>query len=99
MFKNSFSSISNLNIIKTFTQMKMFKSKNIFLLDAFGALLTAIILYFILRNFNTYFGLSKDIFEYLSIIAPRSAKSPDFAETQILKHFQKIPQHISLIFN
>ncbi|ABQ07548.1 hypothetical protein SAMN05444146_2941 [Flavobacterium johnsoniae] len=45
------------------------KTRNIFLLDSLGALLTSILLYFILRNFNDYFGLSKDIFELLSIIA------------------------------
>lgn len=44
-------------------------SKNIFLLDAFGALLTTILLFFLLKNFNDFFGLSKDIFEKLSIIA------------------------------
>lgn len=43
--------------------------KSLFLLDSFGALLTTILLYFFLRNFNTFFGLSKDIFEYLSLIA------------------------------
>lgn len=45
------------------------KTRNIFLLDSLGALLTTILLYFILRNFNDFFGLSKDIFERLSIIA------------------------------
>ncbi len=45
------------------------KTRNIFLLDSLGALLTSILLYFILRNFNDFFGLTKDIFEYLSIIA------------------------------
>ncbi|TDW49079.1 hypothetical protein EV144_103605 [Flavobacterium sp. 270] len=45
------------------------KTKNIFLLDSFGALLTTILLYFILRNFNTFFGLSKDVFKYLSLLA------------------------------
>ena len=43
--------------------------KNIFLLDSFGALLTTILLYFVLRNFNEFFGLSKDVFEYLSLLA------------------------------
>ncbi|MEN2487386.1 hypothetical protein AAYQ05_06260 [Flavobacterium sp. B11] len=43
--------------------------KKIFLVDGFGALLTTILLFFVLRNFNVFFGLSKDIFEYLSIIA------------------------------
>ncbi len=50
-------------------QSYLTKPKNIFLLDSFGALLTSIILFFILRNFNDFFGLPKDIFEYLSIIA------------------------------
>ncbi len=45
------------------------KPKNIFLLDSFGALLTTILLYFVLRNFNDFFGLSKDVFEYLTIIS------------------------------
>jgi len=43
--------------------------KNIFLLDAFGALLTAFLLFFVLRTFNTFFGLSKTILEYLSLLA------------------------------
>jgi ABC-type long-subunit fatty acid transport system fused permease/ATPase subunit len=45
------------------------KSKNVFLLDSLGALLTTILLFFILRNFNAFFGLPKYVFEYLSIIA------------------------------
>jgi len=45
------------------------KNKNIFLLDSFGALLTTILLLFVVRNFNIFFGLPKNIFEYLSIIA------------------------------
>ncbi len=45
------------------------KPKNIFLLDSFGALLTTVLLYFILRTFNDFFGLPKYIFEYLSITA------------------------------
>ncbi len=43
--------------------------KNIFLIDSFGAMLTTILLFFILKNLNEFFGLPKDIFEYLSIIA------------------------------
>lgn len=50
-------------------QKILLKPNNIFLLDSFGALLTTLLLYFILRNFNEFFGLSKDVFEYLSIIA------------------------------
>lgn len=43
--------------------------KNIFLLDAFGALLTAFLLFFVLRTFSTFFGLSKTTLEYLSLLA------------------------------
>lgn len=50
-------------------QSYLTKTKNIFLLDSFGALLTTILLFFVLRNFNVFLGLSKDVFEYLSIIA------------------------------
>lgn len=45
------------------------KPKKIFLLDSVGALLTTILLYFVLRNFNDFFGLPKNVFEYLSLIA------------------------------
>ena len=43
--------------------------KNIFLIDAFGAILTAFLLFFVLRTFNTFFGLSKTTLEYLSLLA------------------------------
>ncbi|WP_073485300.1 MULTISPECIES: hypothetical protein [unclassified Flavobacterium] len=43
--------------------------KNIFLLDGFGALLTAVLLFFVLRTFNSFFGLSKITLVYLSLIA------------------------------
>ena len=45
------------------------KPKKIFIVDSFGALLTSILLFFILRIFNDFFGLSKEVFEYLAIIA------------------------------
>lgn len=45
------------------------KPKNIFLIDGFGALFTAFLLFFVLRTFNTFFGLSKITLEYLSILA------------------------------
>lgn len=45
------------------------KTKNIFLLDGFGALLTTLLLFFLLRTFNDFFGLSKDVLKYLSILA------------------------------
>jgi hypothetical protein len=45
------------------------KPKNIFLIDSFGALLTALLLFVVLRTFNNFFGLSKNTFEYLSLLA------------------------------
>jgi hypothetical protein len=45
------------------------KPKNIFLLDGFGALLTTLLIFFVLRTFNGYLGLSKNNLEFLSIIA------------------------------
>lgn len=55
--------------MKEALQKILLKPKNIFLLDSFGALLTTILLYFVLRNFNDFLGLSKDVFEHLSLIA------------------------------
>lgn len=45
------------------------KPKNIFLLDGFGALLTTLLIFFVLRNFNDFFGLSQNILEYLAVLA------------------------------
>jgi len=45
------------------------KPKNIFLIDGLGALLTALLVFFILRTFHHYFGLSTTILEYLSLLA------------------------------
>lgn len=42
--------------------------KNIFLLDGFGALFTTLFLFFVLRTFNSFFGLSKTTLEYLSLL-------------------------------
>lgn len=43
--------------------------KNIFLIDCYGALLTTILLFSVIRTFNTFFGLSKTTLEYLSLLA------------------------------
>ena len=45
------------------------KPKNIFIIDGFGALLTALLLFFVLRDFNSFIGLPKTTFEYLSFLA------------------------------
>ena len=45
------------------------KPKNIFLLDGFGALLTTLLIFFVLRTFNDFFGLSKSILGYLAALA------------------------------
>lgn len=46
-----------------------FNPKILFLIDGFGALLTALILFSILRPFNRYFGMPKSVLTILSIIA------------------------------
>lgn len=43
--------------------------KRFFLVDGFGAFITAFILFSILRPFNEYIGMSKSILTFLSIIA------------------------------
>ena len=43
--------------------------KRFFLIDGFGAFITAFILFSILRPFNEYFGMPKSILTILSIIA------------------------------
>lgn len=45
------------------------KPKSLFLLDGFGALLTTLLLFFVLRTFNDFFGLSKNTLEYLAALA------------------------------
>ena len=55
--------------MKESIQQFIAKSKNIFLIDAVGALLTFTLLFIVLRTFNSLFGLSKTTFEYLSLLA------------------------------
>lgn len=43
--------------------------KNIFLLDGCGALLTTLLIFFVLRTFNDFFGLPKITLEYLAALA------------------------------
>ena len=45
------------------------KPKTLFLLDGFGAFLTAILLFAVLRNLNEYFGMPIHILTYLSVTA------------------------------
>jgi len=45
------------------------KPKILFLIDGLGAMLTAFLLFVILRNFNEYFGMPKIRLTYLSAIA------------------------------
>lgn len=51
------------------TKQFIAKPKNIFLLDGLGALLTTLLIFFVLRTFNDFFGLSKNILEYLAALA------------------------------
>lgn len=55
--------------MKESIQQFIAKPKNIFLIDAVGALLTFTLLFIVLRTFNSLFGLSKTSFEYLSLLA------------------------------
>ncbi len=55
--------------MKESIQQFLAKPKNIFLIDAVGALITFALLFLVLRTFNTLFGLSKAALEYLSLIA------------------------------
>jgi hypothetical protein len=45
------------------------KPKILFLTDGLGALLTAFLLFVVLRNFNGYFGVSQKMLTWLSMIA------------------------------
>lgn len=55
--------------MKESIQQFIAKPKNIFLLDGFGALLTTLLIFFVLRTFNYFFGLPKDTLEYLAALA------------------------------
>lgn len=55
--------------MKESIQQFLAKPKNIFLIDAVGALITFALLFLVLRPFNAFFGLSKATLEYLSLLA------------------------------
>ena len=46
-----------------------FKTKTVFLIDSFGASLTAILLFLVLKPFNEYFGMPTEILTILCILA------------------------------
>ncbi|CAD0005299.1 hypothetical protein [Flavobacterium salmonis] len=69
------------------------KPQNIFLLDGFGALLTTLLFFFVLRTFNDFFGLSKKTLEYLaslSLVFSIYSISCYFLVSDNLKSFLKI---------
>lgn len=55
--------------MKESIQLFIAKPKSLFLLDGFGALLTTLLIFFVLRTFNDFFGLSKNTLEYLAALA------------------------------
>ncbi len=55
--------------MKESIQQFITKPKNIFIIDGFGALLTALLLFFVLRNFNSFFGLPKTTLGHLTFLA------------------------------
>lgn len=58
-----------INAVKNTINHILSKPKTLFLIDGLGAMLTAFLLFVVLRNFNEYFGMPKLILTYLSIIA------------------------------
>ncbi len=44
------------------------KQRALFLFDGLGAALTTFLLYFVLRPYHNYFGMSENILKYLSVI-------------------------------
>jgi len=49
--------------------MLALNTRYIFLIDGLGAVITAFFLFAVLRPFETYFGMPKDVLEVLSLIA------------------------------
>ncbi|MNK23523.1 hypothetical protein D3C87_418170 [compost metagenome] len=45
------------------------KQRRLFLIDSFGAFLTAFFLFVVIRNLDRYFGMPKDVLTYLSVTA------------------------------
>lgn len=58
-----------INVLRTTINYLTNKPKILFLTDASGAMLTTLLLFVVLRNFNEYFGLPKTILTFLSIIS------------------------------
>ena len=56
-------------IIKKIINILIDNPKMLFLIDSAGALITAFLLFVVLRNFNDYIGMPETILVYLSIIA------------------------------
>ncbi|NRF37511.1 hypothetical protein [Pedobacter foliorum] len=53
-------------VTKTISQLAI-KPRKLFMIDSFGAILTAFFLFVVLRNFDEYFGMPKSVLTYLSI--------------------------------
>lgn len=58
-----------IKIIKKIINYLAQKPRTLFLIDSLGALLTTILLFLVLRNFNDYIGIPKTVVTYLSAIA------------------------------
>ena len=55
--------------MQQFLNKLLLNPKRLFLIDGFGAFLTAFFLFAMLRTFHDYFGMPKTILDFLSIIA------------------------------
>ncbi|GAB3416145.1 hypothetical protein [Niabella aquatica] len=58
-----------INAIRKIINYLTSKPKTLFLIDGLGAMLTTLLLFVVLRNFNEYFGVSKTILTFLSAIS------------------------------
>lgn len=56
-------------MIRNFIKYLTVKPKALFLIDSLGAMLTAFLLFVVVRYFNEYFGMPKTVLTYLSAIA------------------------------
>lgn len=57
------------SILKKIINQLKEQQKKLFLIDSIGAFITAFLLFAVLRNFNQYIGLSKEVLTYLALTA------------------------------
>lgn len=58
-----------IEIARNITNKLARKPKTLFLIDSAGAMITAALLFFVLRNFNHHFGMPIEVLTYLALVA------------------------------